>query len=190
MSIFKRSNKKKRREAQSNFIGELAEAGPELASELGITSQNRAAIVFKPLETQEYMFAIDTIEQKLTYDPRSAASKLERKSDKYGYRWYMFKSGNIDDLVGSVSLVGEELAGQKLADQLLAAVFPFKSKDDRIVNLIFNYKNGGFYTFVPKDVENEVRDTEYELELMSKLEDSIVIDEKKANWYPMWDMPV
>ncbi len=190
MAIFKHSKRRNRREAQTDLIEELGVAEPELASELGITSANRSAIVFKPLETQEYLFVIDAIEQKLSYDPRGASAKLERRSDKFGYRWYMFKSGNISDLIGSVTLVGEELAGAKLADQLLAAVFPFKSKDRRVVNLIFNYQNGGFYPFCPKDIENKERDTEYELELKPKLEDSIALDEKMANWYPMWDMPV
>lgn len=190
MAIFKPSKAKIRREARSELIGKLTRAEPELASDLGLTSENRSAVVFKPLETQEYLMAIDSIEQMLTFDPRSAGAKLERKSDKFGYRWYMFKSGNVDGLVGSVALVGEQLVTAKLSDQLLAAVFPFKSKRGKTVNLIFNYKNGGFYPFVPKDATDQQRDTEYELELAPKLADYIVVDDKKANWYPMWDMPV
>jgi hypothetical protein len=54
--------------------------------------------------------------------------------------------------------------------------------------LVYLYKRGTFYPFVPNGHEH--RDTEEELKLKSLVSDDLVVEADLDRWFPLWDLPV
>ena len=54
--------------------------------------------------------------------------------------------------------------------------------------LVYLFKRGTFYPFVPDG--HERRDTEEELKLRSLVADDLVVETDLDRWFPLWDLPV
>jgi hypothetical protein len=54
--------------------------------------------------------------------------------------------------------------------------------------LVYLFKRGTFYPFVPDGHEH--RDTEEELKLKSLVSDDLVVEADLDRWFPLWDLPV
>ena len=54
--------------------------------------------------------------------------------------------------------------------------------------LVYLFKRGTFYPFVPEG--HEQRDIEQELKLKSLVADDLVIEPDLDRWFPLWDLPV
>jgi hypothetical protein len=54
--------------------------------------------------------------------------------------------------------------------------------------LVYLFKRGTFYPFVPNGHEH--RDTEEELKLKSLVADDLVVETDLDRWFPLWDLPV
>ena len=60
----------------------------------------------------------------------------------------MLEDPDFEDLVVSLNTISSELQGGGYGDRLLACVFAFE-EDGRPLYLIYNFKRGTFYPFVP-----------------------------------------
>ena len=54
--------------------------------------------------------------------------------------------------------------------------------------LVYLFKRGTFYPFVPTGAEK--RDTEQEFRLKSLLADDLEIEADLSRWFPLWDLPI
>ncbi len=54
--------------------------------------------------------------------------------------------------------------------------------------LVYLFKRGTFYPFVPEG--HERRDTEQELKLKSLVTDDLTVEADLDRWFPLWDLPV
>ncbi len=54
--------------------------------------------------------------------------------------------------------------------------------------LVYLFKRGTFYPFVPSGKEQ--RDTEQELKLKSLVSDDLTVEPDLDRWFPLWDLPV
>lgn len=54
--------------------------------------------------------------------------------------------------------------------------------------LVYLFKRGTFYPFVPDG--HEKRDTEQELKLRSLVSDDLTVETDLNRWFPLWDLPV
>ena len=60
----------------------------------------------------------------------------------------MLRDPEFEDLVVSLNTVSTQLQGGHGGDRVLAAVFAFE-ENGKPIYLIYNYKRGGFYPFMP-----------------------------------------
>jgi hypothetical protein len=67
-------------------------------------------------------------------------------------------------------------------------VFAFEEKE-RPLYLIYNFKRGAFYPFVPAAGE-KARDSERELRLKAQLGAELPFEEDMARWFPLWEIPL
>jgi hypothetical protein len=79
--------------------------------------------------------------------------------------------------------------------QLLCSVFGFvpgadAPDDAKKFSLVYLFKRGTFYPFVPVAGEKERRDTELELRIRSMVGADLPFESDVSRWFPLWDLPV
>ena len=148
-----------------------------------------AGIVFQPLATADFDQILADAQELLTGMAEETESKIRSADDEFGYRWLILTDDDFDDLVVSLNTLSTELQAGGYGDRLLAAVFSFEQKGKRIY-LIYNYKRGTFYPFVPGPGDKQ-RDNEAELRIKAQLDkEGIPWEAEMARWFPLWEIPL
>jgi hypothetical protein len=157
--------------------------------ELGLRPAGVGALTFKPLSSGDFDRVDSDVEELLGAAAKSAGSTIERKTDTYGFEWVIVRDGDFEDLVTAVHLVASELKAQGFGGQLLAAPFRFEGKGKNPVYVIYGFKRGAFWPFIPTG-EDQKRDNAAELELKAKLEKELPIEQDLTRWLGLFDAPI
>jgi hypothetical protein len=176
------------KKAQRDAVFALPAAAVTMDVELGLRPAGIAAVIFKPLSAGEFVRAENELQELLDLAARDSQSRIRRTSDSYGYEWLIVEDEHFEDLVTTVHLVGSELASRGFGEQLLAAAFRFDGAK-RPVILIYGYKRGAFWPFVPTG-EGQERDNAEELELKAKLERELPIEQDLSRWFGLFGAPI
>jgi hypothetical protein len=175
------------KQAKREALFALPSAAVTMEVELGLKPAGVSAVVFKPLSAGEFVRAENELQELLDVAARESSSRIERRSDDYGYEWLVVRDDQFEDLVTTVHLIGSELAERGFAEQLLAAVFRFEGGKGPLY-WIYGYKRGAFWPFVPTG-ERE-RDNAEELELKAKLEKELPIEPDISMWFALFGLPI
>ena len=170
----------------------LSTARITLEVELGLKSAGVAAVVSKPLSASEFARAELEIDELLGVAAQTSGSEVRRRQDSFGYQWLVVKDRDFEDLVTSVHLVSSELQARGFGEQLLAALFAFRSDEEdsvRTTYLIYGYKRGAFWPFIPTGQDQE-RDNAEELRLKNELEGELPIEADLSRWLGLFDAPL
>ena len=151
--------------------------------ELGLAHKQQAGIVFQALQTADFGQIVTDAQELIQSSTEDTGTTLTTADDEFGYRWMVFADDDFDDLVTSVNLVSGELQAGGYGDRVLAAVFAFEG-----AYLIYNYKRGFWYPFIPKG--GKERDTERELRLKAQLGGELPIEPEVERWFPLWELPL
>ncbi len=165
----------------------LSTAAVTLDAELGLAPAGVAAVCFKPLSAGAFAAAEHDLGELLDAAARDSGSEISRNGDEYGFQWIVVRDPELEDLVTTVHLVTSELVAKGFGPQLLASVFRFED-GVRPVYIVYAYKRGAFYPFVP--VDGKQRNNARELELKAKLEDELPIEEDLSRWFGLYDLPL
>ena len=85
--------------------------------------------------------------------------------------------------------MSEALVAGGFGERVLAAVFPFEDSQKRPVYLIYNYKRGAWYPFVPAPGDKQ-RAMERELQLKAQIGNELPIEAEIERWFPLWGAPI
>ncbi len=160
-----------------------------LETGLSITTRGTAAIVFQPLATADFNSIVKDMEEVVRATAADSATTVECKDDSYGFRWFVLRGNDFDDLVVGINAVSSALETGGYGDRVLCAVFAFSDERKRALYWIYNYKRGFFYPFVPAGGV-EQRDGEHELQLQAQLSKDLPIEPELARWFPLWGIPI
>src|SRR5579884_1982321 len=141
----------------------LTTSAVTLDVECGLKTAGAGAVVFKPLSAGEFTRAESDVEQLVQSVAADQGSKLDRKSDSFGFEWVIVRDPDLEDQVTAVYGLANGLTEQGFGSQLLAAAFKFGDG----VYWIYGFKTGTFWPFVPTG--DKERDNARELELKAKL---------------------
>jgi len=144
--------------------------------------------VFKPLSAGDFARVDNDVEQLLQTVAAENGSKLDRKSDSFGFQWVIVRDPDIEDQVTAVYGVANGLTEQGFGGQLLAAAFRFDG-GTHPVYWIYGFKTGTFWPFVPTGSGQE-RDNARELELKAKLERELPVEPDLSKWFALFDAPI
>src|SRR3954468_23082751 len=148
--------RKKLSPAKLDKLFALPSAAITMDADLGLRSDGVGAVVFKPLSAGDFMRAEQEIDELLGVAARDSGSEVRRREDKFGFQWLVVRDKDLEDMVTAVHLVSSELEARGFGEQVLVALFRFKSKD-RQVFLVYGYKTGTFWPFIPTG-EDQKRD--------------------------------
>ena len=159
-----------------------------LETGLGLKRRNTAGIVFQPLGTADFKEIVSETEELLRGSAEETGTQVESADDEFGYRWLVLRDPDFEDLVVSLNTVSTQLQGGGYGDRLLACVFPFEENGKEIY-LIYNFKRGAYYPFVPAPGEKQ-RDSERELRLKAQIGPELPFEEDISRWFPLWEIPL
>jgi hypothetical protein len=110
-------------------------------------------------------------------------------ADSYGYTWVVctHSADDIEGLVTDLHAVNYSLEGGGFGPQLLCTILGFRDSADHRLGLVYLYKRGTFYPFVPQPGER--RDNATELRVRGVLGDDLKIEPDLGRWFPLWGAP-
>jgi hypothetical protein len=179
--------KKKLSEPKEDRLFALTTAAVTLETSLGLKSAGAAAIAFKPQSSGEFRSAFDDVDELVDAVAEQCGSKIERKTDEYGYDWVIVHDDQLEDLVGAAHTLASELTAKGFGSQLLAAIFRFDGYEHPVY-WIYGFKRGAWWPFIPTG--DSKRDNAKELELKSQLEGELPVEQDLTRWLALFDAPV
>ncbi len=175
------------RRADLDALFGIGNAATTLEAGLGIVSSGRAGVCFRTIEAAQFTALVREIEELLRVAAPESATTVTRHVDEHGFDWVVIEDPDVDDLATTTHMVSQSLEERLLSERLLCAVFGFRSEGGP-VQLVYAYKRGTFYPFVPR--EGRRRDNALELRLQAALSAELPIEPELERWYPVWDSPV
>ena len=185
LDILRGQRKPKRANLDRLFA--LSTSALTIQTGLGMEPSGQAGLCFKSLQAGMFEELVRDIDQLLTISARSSGTTVDRHTDTYGYSWVILSDPDIDDLVTTTHVVSQTMEERGFSEQLLCAVFGFV-RDGAPVDLIYSYKRGTFYPFVPAG--KDARDNALELRIKAALEREMPFEPELERWYAVWDAPV
>jgi hypothetical protein len=188
--------------AQANLDALFGLVGAQitLQASQSLVPTGHAGVCYKPVagrsfaetssETSELLGLGDTGAAVATSDePRP---DVHQEDDKYGYHWVVLGLADFQALVNEVHLVNSTLQDNGFGPQLLCSVFAFtaESGGGSPTYLVYLYKRGTFYPFVPMPGGSERRDLEQEMLLQNILVEDLKIEPDKERWMALWGLPL
>jgi hypothetical protein len=194
---------------QSNLdaLFALPSASITLQSAAGMSCSGNAGVCFKPPSGQGFEEMQAEVVKLLSMD---GAAGLRQAKDSYDYDWLLLEDADIEELVTRVHLVNSSLSDAGWGPQLLCSVFGLSQLPPGAGDaegsptgvlaagpgkvlpssayLVYLFKRGTFYPFVPKG--DERRDIERELRLKSLVAEDLTVEPDLDRWFPLWDLPV
>jgi hypothetical protein len=180
--------RKKLAGAASEHLFALATAAITLETECGLKTAGAGAVCFKPMSAGDFVRAQSDVQQLLDSVAADSGSKLEQRDDSFGFTWLIVRDAQLEDQVAAVHTLAQGLVEHGFGAQLLAAVFRFDGAKNPVY-LVYGYKRGTFWPFVPTGNGQE-RDNAEELELKSKLEPELPIEPDLSRWFGLFDAPL
>ncbi|HJZ61812.1 MAG TPA: hypothetical protein VKD47_06640 [Miltoncostaeaceae bacterium] len=167
----------------------LTTAEPTIRTALDMVPLERAGVCFKPVTMGAFDELLSDLEQILSL-PDADGQAIERTvDDTFGFRWIVLRGADLSDLVTRAHLVNQTLEERGFSEQLLCSVFGIHPESGgRTAYLVYLYKRGTFYPFVPTG--DHQRDNVAELRLKATLGGEMPMEPELERWYPLWDVPV
>ena len=156
--------------------------------ECSLRTAGAGAVIFKPLSAGEFSQVDRDVEELLQSVAADSGSKLDRKTDSFGFEWVIVRDPDLEDQVTAVHAVASEFEARGFGGQLLAAAFRF-GDDGQPAYWIYGFKTGTWWPFVPTGSKQE-RDNARELELKAKLEKELPIEQDLTKWLALFDAPI
>jgi hypothetical protein len=161
-----------------------------LEASMGVTSAGAAAVCFKPASAYDFATTTNEIQELLELQAKDTGSEISQHQDSYGYHWIIVRDPDLSDLVTSVHMVNASLAERGFDNQLLASVFAFRSESGGVAYLVYLFKRGTFYPFVPAPGGGEQRDNQKELQVQAALTNEVPLEADLTRWFPIWGAPI
>ncbi|MCL6595416.1 MAG: hypothetical protein K6V73_04300 [Firmicutes bacterium] len=157
----------------------------------GIRSLGVGGVCVRAPEGAAFAQAGEEIRRILDLYRAERSLDLRTPGDDLGYTWWVLEAPGraIDDVATGLHMVGDEYRQRGYGDALVAAAFPLEEVGAGPFTLIYNYRRGLYYPFVPLAGRHE-RDNAREIRLADLLPPSLPRESELDRWYALWDAPL
>jgi hypothetical protein len=174
----------------SGSLFSLSSAQITLETKLNLKSTGKAAIGLKNVSGRMFAEMVEEIRVFLDVSKTDSDISYRVINDAYDYLWIVIQSGKVEDIISSISAVGQTVHDRGFSNQLFVAIFQFRNynnnnnKNDHY--LVYNFASNKFYPFVP--VSKNERDNEIEREIFETIVNEMPIERDDSLWYPIWNL--
>ena len=173
----------------------MGRASPRLERQLDTLTTGEVGVLVRPSSDQTPSQAKAEVERAITAVDRIRFT-FDVMSDDTGHAWVILKDRQLENLAAGTAQVGEALTSSGLGERVVAAVFPFRWRDnqlaqDRKIYWIYQPRLQAYTPFAPVgDSSREERDHPFELRMESAIRRDLPTYRRTEEWYPIWGMPV
>ncbi len=166
----------------------VPQAGLSLQAQ-GFVATGQGAVCYRTAEGGAFAGTESQIEQLIA----TSGSTIEKIDDSYGFRW-MSVHQQIADLSGLVTdlhAANTSLADAGFDQALLCSTIGFTSPEGHPLALVYLFKRGTFYPFVPADgsAGSQNRDNALELQVRGIVDEDITVESDLSRWLAIWGAP-
>lgn len=167
----------------------LPSAAVGLEAAMHLRPTGVGAVCVKPSEGASFARAHAEVAALLRLD---ADTQVDQSVDAFGYAWTTTRPGpdRLTDVVTALHAANTTYESAELGPALLCSLVGFAGAVDggeRSVGLVYLYKRGTFYPFVP--LGGQKRDTALELQVRAALGADLRIEPDLSRWFPVWGAP-
>lgn len=114
---------------------------------------------------------------------------IETSTDEFGYTWLLSRQdpSDMSALVTDLHAVNTTLEARGFGAGLLCSLVGFADPSGRKLGLVYLYKQGTFYPFVP--LEGQRRDNVVEIQIRDLIGNDLPIEPQLQRWMPVWGAP-
>jgi len=143
------------------------------------------SVCVKPAEGAGFAGLREQIDQLLAADN----DKYTEVTDGFGFSWITREGdpGDLADLVTDLHSVNASLADAGFGPALLCTLVVFSGDGGPPVGLVYLYKRGTWYPFVPTGKDR--RDNSRELQVRAVLGKDLNVETDLSRWFPVWGAP-
>jgi len=181
------------------IFGRTKPAKPDLDQLFGLPSAAltlEAATGFRPTGVGSVCFraaeggAFAEVQQDVqTLLDADEGPKVEESRDSYGFTWLLARHDPSDmgGLVTDLHAVNSSLQSAGFGPMLLCSLVAFADGSGHRLALVYLYKQGTFYPFVP--LTDQRRDNALELQVRGIVGDDLRVEPELGRWFPVWGAP-
>ncbi|MGZ4453235.1 MAG: PspA-associated protein PspAB [Nocardioides sp.] len=164
----------------------IPSAAITLQTALGFTPTGLGSVCYRAAEGAAFAQTQDEIVELLDNDDDP---DVERSTDEFGFTWLLARQqpDDVSALVTDLHTVNTSLEEQGFGSGLLCSLVGFTDAAGRRLALVYLYKQGTFYPFVPK--EGRIRDSLLEIQVRDVLAGELPVERDLSRWMPVWGAP-
>ena len=164
-------------------------AAVTLQTTLGVRATGVGSVCFQAASGPAFEALRDEVTALIEADSMAPSAATTTK-DSLGYTW-MTVSGDAEDLgtlCTQLHAVNSTLEQQGYGHGLLCTLVGFTGPAGQPVGLVYLYKQGTFYPFVPVPGDKS-RNNVMELQVRDALVGELAMEEDLQHWLALWDAP-
>ncbi len=150
----------------------------------------RGSVAFRAPEGRAFADVETEIRQLLDAD---GGVPVEVAADDFGFTWLVVTTDppDVGAAVTDLHAVNTLLVEAGFGPQLLCSLVSFRAPGNQAISLVYLFKRGTFYPFVPRgDVAtSEQRDNVLELKVRDLLTGELPIEPDLPRWFAVWGAP-
>ncbi len=176
--------------------GVLADSDPEDLFEIstgymtlganGYDATGQAGLCFGTVDAMAFSDVLTDLTDFLAVSSTAAVKRDHLYEDEYGYTWVLIEHADFEELITAVYGATDTLIEAGFGEYLLSGAFSFTGP--RHAYLIYNFKRGRWYPFVP--IGTNRRAQERESELADLLAGELDLESDRDRQYAFWDIPI
>jgi hypothetical protein len=160
----------------------LGRVSVSVETAMGYEPATEAGVAFADVKTKDFKDSLDEVKQVISNADGTKQPDVER-TDSKGNKWIVINDHNVNSLTANLQYAASAMESVDKSARLLAAVMPFQ-KDNEKAYIIYSFRRGKFYPFIPKGTSERYRKEEERMAGIIK--DEIDIESERKYWYPMW----
>jgi hypothetical protein len=162
----------------------LPSAAITLETAAGYHATGAGSVCFKSAEGGGFSALREEVDKLLALDD----GKFTSHTDNYGFTWLVRQTtpDNLEGLVTDLHGVNTSLVDAGFGSALLCTLVAF-SNGSKSLGLIYLYKRGSWYPFVPAGPER--RDNATELQIKSIVGSDLRFEADLSRWFPVYGAP-
>jgi hypothetical protein len=152
----------------------------------GFAATGLGAVCFRDAEGQVDDKVIDDARAVIGTD---ASVKVDMVDDGHGYRWLTVTrpAGDVSGLVTDLHAANSALVDAGFGGGLLCSTVLFTTPATGPCALVYLFKQGTFYPFVP--LAGQRRDNALELQVRGLVDEDVPIESRLDRWLALWGAP-